>query len=115
MGCIARDLRNGELVGYFAKATLIATGGYGRIYRATTNAIICDGGTLLDVNEYRFMSTISVLSSASDDGTRQVKIRFRGADAQAQNLALEQFRDHPGLRYWAREEEFYLKPAPGKA
>lgn len=97
MGCVARDLRTGELVGYFAKATLIATGGYGRIYRATTNAIICDGGgqitaldtgvvplgnmeavqfhptgtvptdilvtegcrgdggTLLDVNEYRFM------------------------------------------------------------
>ena len=97
MGCVARDMRTGELVGYFAKATLIATGGYGRIYRATTNAIICDGGgqitaletgvvplgnmeavqfhptgtvptdilvtegcrgdggTLLDVNEYRFM------------------------------------------------------------
>ncbi len=97
MGCVARDLRTGELVGYFSKATLIATGGYGRIYRATTNAIICDGGgqitaletgvvplgnmeavqfhptgtvptdilvtegcrgdggTLLDVNEYRFM------------------------------------------------------------
>ena len=97
MGCVARDLRTGELVGYFSKATLIATGGYGRIYRATTNAVICDGGgqiaaldtgvvplgnmeavqfhptgtvptdilvtegcrgdggTLLDVNEYRFM------------------------------------------------------------
>ncbi|CAI3242522.1 fumarate reductase flavoprotein subunit [Desulfovibrio legallii] len=97
MGCVARDLRTGELTGYFAKATLIATGGYGRIYRATTNAVICDGGgqitaletglvplgnmeavqfhptgtvptdilvtegcrgdggTLLDVNEYRFM------------------------------------------------------------
>ena len=97
MGCVARDLRTGELVGYVAKATLIATGGYGRIYRATTNAVICDGGgqiaaldtgvvplgnmeavqfhttgtvptdilvtegcrgdggTLLDVNEYRFM------------------------------------------------------------
>ena len=97
MGCVARDLRTGELVGYFAKATLIATGGYGRINRATTNAVICDGGgqiaaldtgvvplgnmeavqfhptgtvptdilvtegcrgdggTLLDVNEYRFM------------------------------------------------------------
>ena len=94
---MARDLRTGELTGYFAKATLIATGGYGRIYRATTNAVICDGGgqitaletglvplgnmeavqfhptgtvptdilvtegcrgdggTLLDVNEYRFM------------------------------------------------------------
>ena len=44
MGCIARDLRTGEPAGYFAKATLIATGGYGRIYRATTNAVICDGG-----------------------------------------------------------------------
>lgn len=43
-GCVARDLRTGELVGYFAKATLIATGGYGRIYRATTNSVICDGG-----------------------------------------------------------------------
>ncbi len=97
MGCIARCLRTGELVAYLATATLIATGGYGRIYRATTNAVICDGGgqiaaldtgivpmgnmeaiqfhptgtvptdilvtegcrgdggTLLDVNEYRFM------------------------------------------------------------
>ena len=44
MGCIARDLRTGELRAYFARATLIATGGYGRIYKATTNAIICDGG-----------------------------------------------------------------------
>jgi fumarate reductase flavoprotein subunit len=97
MGCIARDLRTGELRAYYARAVLIATGGYGRIYRATTNAVICDGGgqicaletgivpmgnmeaiqfhptgtvptdilvtegcrgdggTLLDVNEYRFM------------------------------------------------------------
>jgi fumarate reductase flavoprotein subunit len=29
---------------YLAKATLIATGGYGRIYRETTNALINDGG-----------------------------------------------------------------------
>jgi fumarate reductase flavoprotein subunit len=97
IGCIARCLRTGELRAYYAKATLIATGGYGRIYKASTNAIICDGGgqicaldtglvpmgnaeavqfhptgtvptdilvtegcrgdggTLLDVNEYRFM------------------------------------------------------------
>ncbi|UIJ37446.1 fumarate reductase flavoprotein subunit [Desulfobaculum bizertense] len=97
MGAIVRDLRTGELMTYYARATLIATGGFGRIYRATTNAVICDGGgqitalntglvplgnmeaiqfhptgtvptdilvtegcrgdggTLLDVNEYRFM------------------------------------------------------------
>lgn len=97
MGVIARNLRTGELEAFVANATLIATGGFGRIYRATTNAVICDGGgqiaaldtgivplgnmeavqfhptgtvptdilvtegcrgdggTLLDVNEYRFM------------------------------------------------------------
>ena len=97
IGAIVRCLRTGELMAYYAAATLIATGGYGRIYKATTNAVICDGGgqiaaldtgivplgnmeaiqfhptgtvptdilvtegcrgdggTLLDVNEYRFM------------------------------------------------------------
>jgi len=97
MGAVARDLKTGKMKAYLAKATLIATGGYGRIYRETTNAVIndgsgaiialdtgivpignpeaiqfhptgivpthilvtegCrgDGGTLLDVNEKRFM------------------------------------------------------------
>ena len=97
MGVVARCLKTGDLRVYLAKATLIATGGYGRIYRETTNAVInegsgatialdtgivpignpeaiqfhptgivpthilvtegCrgDGGTLLDVNEKRFM------------------------------------------------------------
>jgi fumarate reductase flavoprotein subunit len=43
-GVIARNLKTGELLVYLAKATLIATGGYGRIYRETTNAVINDGG-----------------------------------------------------------------------
>jgi len=97
MGAVVRDLKTGKLKAYLAKATLIATGGYGRIYSETTNAVInegngaiialdtgivpvgnpeaiqfhptgivpthilvtegCrgDGGTLLDVNENRFM------------------------------------------------------------
>jgi fumarate reductase flavoprotein subunit len=97
MGAVARCLKTGDLKVYLAKATLIATGGYGRLYRETTNAVIndgsgaiialdtgivpignpeavqfhptgivptnilvtegCrgDGGTLLDVNEQRFM------------------------------------------------------------
>ena len=42
-GAIARNLMNGELVAYVAKATTIATGGYGRIYSVSTNAIICQG------------------------------------------------------------------------
>ncbi|HXJ84838.1 MAG TPA: fumarate reductase flavoprotein subunit [Candidatus Methylomirabilis sp.] len=42
-GAIVRDLVTGELVPYVAKATVIATGGYGRIYRVSTNAIISEG------------------------------------------------------------------------
>jgi fumarate reductase flavoprotein subunit len=42
-GAIVRDLVTGELWAYVAKGTLIATGGYGRLYKKTTNAVICDG------------------------------------------------------------------------
>jgi fumarate reductase flavoprotein subunit len=42
-GVIARCLITGELRAYIAKSTTIATGGYGRIYAVSTNAIICEG------------------------------------------------------------------------
>jgi fumarate reductase flavoprotein subunit len=42
-GAVARNLMTGELVAYISKATTIATGGYGRIYSVSTNAIICQG------------------------------------------------------------------------
>jgi fumarate reductase flavoprotein subunit len=42
-GAVVRDLITGELTAYVAKATTIATGGYGRIYKVSTNAIICEG------------------------------------------------------------------------
>ncbi len=42
-GAIVRDLKNGDLIAYVAKGTLIATGGYGRIYKQSTNATICKG------------------------------------------------------------------------
>ncbi len=42
-GVIARNLATGELVAYAARATCIATGGFGRIYRVSTNAIINEG------------------------------------------------------------------------
>ncbi|MFW5735007.1 MAG: fumarate reductase flavoprotein subunit [Oceanidesulfovibrio sp.] len=44
LGAVARSLRTGELVVYMARATLIASGGFGRIYRNSTNAVINDGG-----------------------------------------------------------------------
>ncbi|HKF98962.1 MAG TPA: fumarate reductase flavoprotein subunit, partial [Steroidobacteraceae bacterium] len=42
-GAVVRDLITGKLTAYLAKATAIATGGAGRIYRVTTNAVICEG------------------------------------------------------------------------
>jgi fumarate reductase flavoprotein subunit len=42
-GAIVRDLITGELVAYLAQATCIATGGYGRLYQVTTNAVISQG------------------------------------------------------------------------
>lgn len=42
-GAVVRDLITGELIAYVAKATTIATGGYGRLYSVTTNAVISEG------------------------------------------------------------------------
>jgi len=42
-GAVVRNLKTGELINYVAKSTCIATGGYGRLYRATTNAVINEG------------------------------------------------------------------------
>jgi fumarate reductase flavoprotein subunit len=51
IGVVARCLKTGALRVYLAKATLIATGGYGKIYRETTNAVINDGsGAILAID-----------------------------------------------------------------
>jgi len=42
-GVVARCLRTGQLRVYTARSTVIATGGYGRLYGASTNAIINEG------------------------------------------------------------------------
>lgn len=42
-GVVAFDLMNGEFVSLAAKATLFATGGYGRVYLYSTNALINTG------------------------------------------------------------------------
>jgi len=42
-GAVVRDLITGELEAYVAKGTCIATGGYGRVFKQSTNAVICEG------------------------------------------------------------------------
>ena len=43
LGAVVRSLRDGEIMAYMSKSTVIATGGYGRIYGESTNAIINEG------------------------------------------------------------------------
>jgi fumarate reductase flavoprotein subunit len=42
-GAVVRNHVDGSLQAYLARATVLATGGYGRIYGASTNAVICEG------------------------------------------------------------------------
>lgn len=42
-GAVVRCLITGELRAYVSRVTCIASGGYGRLYRATTNAVINEG------------------------------------------------------------------------
>ncbi|MGD8869247.1 MAG: fumarate reductase flavoprotein subunit, partial [Gemmatimonadales bacterium] len=42
-GAVVRDLITGELIAYVARATTISTGGYGRLYSISTNAVISEG------------------------------------------------------------------------
>jgi fumarate reductase flavoprotein subunit len=42
-GAVVRNLMTGQLLVYIAKAVAIATGGCGRLYRDTTNAVINEG------------------------------------------------------------------------
>ena len=43
IGVVARCLRTGDLRVYIAKSTVMCTGGYGRLYSASTNAVINEG------------------------------------------------------------------------
>ncbi len=43
VGAVVRSLRDGEILTYMAKTTVIATGGYGRLYGESTNAVINEG------------------------------------------------------------------------
>ncbi len=43
IGCIAMNLQTGELVSISAKTTILATGGAGKVYSFTTNALIKTG------------------------------------------------------------------------
>ena len=69
-------------------------------------------GTLrevLDSLRQSGMRIVSVLSSVRGTDMRKVKVRFYGESEEAQNNALEKFKDHEGLRYWSRGDQFFVR------
>jgi succinate dehydrogenase / fumarate reductase flavoprotein subunit len=42
-GCVARDIRTGQMETFTAKSTILASGGAGQAFKPTTNALICTG------------------------------------------------------------------------
>ena len=43
LGALALEIRTGELHAILARGTIMATGGFGRVYEPSTNALICTG------------------------------------------------------------------------
>jgi len=43
IGCVARNIRSGQLEVFSAKTTILASGGVGQAWKPTTNALICTG------------------------------------------------------------------------
>jgi succinate dehydrogenase / fumarate reductase flavoprotein subunit len=43
VGCVARNIRTGELETFGAKSVILASGGAGQCFKPTTNALICTG------------------------------------------------------------------------
>lgn len=64
---------------------------------------------LLEILKINGLPIISVLSTDAQGGMRQVKIRFKDPGGAAVDTAIEQFKAHPGLRYWLRSGKVFLK------
>lgn len=105
IGAVARCLKTGGLRAYLARATLIATGGYGRIYRETTNALINDGG-----------GAIIALDTGIIPLGNPEAIQFHPTGIVPTNiLVTEGCRGDGGTLLDVNEERFMLEYEPEKA
>jgi fumarate reductase flavoprotein subunit len=104
-GVIARNLATGELLAYVARATCIATGGFGRIYRVSTNAIINEG----------MGAAIALESGCAALGNLEAVQFHPTAIFPAGILVTEGCRGDGGLLLDGREHRFMPDYEPDKA
>lgn len=51
IGCVARNIRNGQMETFAAKNVILASGGAGQCFKPTTNALICTGDGIAQAYE----------------------------------------------------------------
>lgn len=51
----------------------------------------------------------TVLSSLTDDDKRHVKVSFWSDNPEAEDAAFEQLRNHPQMRFWARQGKMFQR------
>jgi succinate dehydrogenase / fumarate reductase flavoprotein subunit len=96
-GAIARNVRDGHMEVFRAKATIQASGGAGQVYRPTTNALICTGDGL--AQSYRIGAPLMDMEMVQYHPTTLVENGFlitegaRGEGAQLFNKDGERFME----------------------
>jgi len=102
-GCICRNIRDGRMELFSAKAVILATGGNGQIFNPTTNALICTGDGI--AMAYRVGAPLMDMEM----------IQYHPTTLQGNGLLItEGARGEGAHLYNAKGERFMEKYAPNK-
>ncbi|MFX0151456.1 MAG: FAD-dependent oxidoreductase [Candidatus Hodarchaeota archaeon] len=100
-GLIALDITTGELIVFRAPYVILATGGFGRIYKASTNAVICTG----DGVGAAFRAGVPMQDCEF--------VQFHPTCLHGSNILMsEGARGEGGLLFNSKGDRFMLKVAP---
>jgi succinate dehydrogenase / fumarate reductase, flavoprotein subunit len=102
-GCVARNIRDGEMELFAAKTVILASGGNGQVYNPTTNALICTGDGI--AMAYRIGCPLMDMEM----------IQYHPTTLQGNGLLItEGARGEGAHLYNAQGERFMEKYAPNK-
>src|SRR5688572_24588673 len=102
-GCVARNIRDGEMELFAAKTVILASGGNGQVYNPTTNALICTGDGI--AMAYRIGCPVMDMEM----------IQYHPTTLQGNGLLItEGARGEGAHLYNAQGERFMEKYAPNK-
>ncbi|MEX2194121.1 MAG: FAD-binding protein [Thermoleophilaceae bacterium] len=102
-GCVCRNIRDGRMELFSAKAVILATGGSGQIFNPTTNALICTGDGI--AMAYRIGAPLMDMEM----------VQYHPTTLQGNGILItEGARGEGAHLYNAKGERFMEKYAPNK-